>query len=84
MHIQDKLTKQERKILELVAKGWRNSKIGTELFISPKTVATHLYRIYGKLGVSSRTEAAIHFWSGAIYANPKILKSSYDSLGRKG
>ena len=65
MNIHDNLTKQERRILELVAKGWRNSKIGTELFISTKTVETHLHHIYEKLGVSSRTEAALRLLSTA-------------------
>jgi len=82
MNTHDNLTKQERKILELVAKGWRNSKIGTELFISTKTVETHLHHIYGKLGVSSRTAAALHFWSAATRLYPKIHESIEDSAIR--
>lgn len=54
------LTKQERAILSLVARGWRNAKIASELFISTRTVETHLYHIFDKLGVSSRTEAALY------------------------
>ncbi len=56
----DVLTKQERAILTLVARGWRNAKIASELFISTRTVETHLYHIFDKLGVSSRTEAALY------------------------
>ncbi len=53
----DALTQQEQVVLSLVAKGWRSAKIARELFISPRTVENHLYHIFDKLGVSSRTEA---------------------------
>lgn len=56
----NELTKQESTILELVAQGWRNAKIARTLFISTRTVESHLYRIFDKLGVSSRTEAALY------------------------
>lgn len=54
------LTKQERIVLAFVAKGWRNARIASELYISPRTVETHLYHIFDKLGVSTRTEAALY------------------------
>ena len=60
------LTKQETRILECVTMGWRNAKIASELYISPRTVETHLYHIFNKLGVSSRTEAAL----AVLYTNP--------------
>jgi DNA-binding NarL/FixJ family response regulator len=75
----ENLTKQERIILELVAQGWRNSRIATELFISTRTVETHLHHILSKLGVSSRTEAALHFWNTAPALYPKIRDSVEDS-----
>ena len=53
------LTKQERNVLSLVSRGWRNAKIADELVISPRTVETHLYHIFDKLEVASRTEAAV-------------------------
>jgi DNA-binding NarL/FixJ family response regulator len=56
----NQLTQQEIIVLTLVAKGWRNAKIAQELVISPRTVETHVYRILDKLGVSSRTEAALY------------------------
>ena len=53
------LTKQERTVLALVARGWRNADIARELVISTRTVETHLYHIFDKLQVSSRTEAVL-------------------------
>jgi ATP/maltotriose-dependent transcriptional regulator MalT len=53
------LSQRERDILGLVAEGFQNAEIGSRLFISPKTVKTHLQNIYKKLGVKSRTEAAV-------------------------
>jgi DNA-binding NarL/FixJ family response regulator len=60
MSVNDDLTTQERTVLSLVARGWRNARIASELTISPRTVDNHLYHIYDKLGVSTRTEAALH------------------------
>jgi Response regulator containing a CheY-like receiver domain and an HTH DNA-binding domain len=53
------LSAREREVLNLVAQGFHNVEIGRRLFISPKTVKTHLQNIYEKLDVSSRTEAAV-------------------------
>lgn len=51
------LTPREQEILELLAAGMRNREIAEQLVISPQTVKKHTGNIYGKLGVSSRTEA---------------------------
>jgi DNA-binding NarL/FixJ family response regulator len=51
------LTDREIEILRLVAKGLTNKAIGQALGISDRTVQGHLANIYGKLNVSSRTEA---------------------------
>lgn len=50
------ITKREEEIIELIIKGYKNSKISELLFISEKTVTNHLYNIYKKLGISSRFE----------------------------
>jgi LuxR family maltose regulon positive regulatory protein len=52
------LTPREKEVLELLAAGLSNREIGEQLVISPQTVKKHTGNIYGKLGVSSRTEAA--------------------------
>jgi DNA-binding NarL/FixJ family response regulator len=51
------LSRREREVLRLLAEGLTNKSIGQVLFISPKTVATHVQRILTKLGVRSRAEA---------------------------
>lgn len=51
------LTKREIEVLTLVAAGQSNRRVADELFISDRTVARHLYNIFNKLGVESRTEA---------------------------
>jgi len=53
----DKLSKREYEILEYIVKGITHKQIADKLFISPKTVRTHLRNIYQKLHVHSKTEA---------------------------
>ena len=52
------LTAREQEIAALVATGRRSRAIADELFLSHRTVETHLARIYRKLNVSSRTALA--------------------------
>jgi DNA-binding NarL/FixJ family response regulator len=51
------LTGRERQVLHLLAEGLDQDEIAQRLFISTKTVATHIEHILGKLGVRSRTQA---------------------------
>lgn len=52
----DQLTSQELQIAQLAAAGLSNPEIGQRLYISHRTVSTHLYRLYPKLGIASRSE----------------------------
>jgi len=48
------LTPQQRQIVRLASDGLTDREIGERLFLSPRTVSSHLYRSYPKLGVASR------------------------------
>ncbi|MDT7549400.1 MAG: hypothetical protein QOE84_1794 [Actinomycetota bacterium] len=50
------LSPQELQIATMAAQGLTNRQIGSQLFLSPRTVSSHLYRIYPKVGVTSRNE----------------------------
>ena len=52
----DQLTAQELQIAQLAADGLSNREIGQRLFLSHRTISTHLYRVFPKLGVTSRAE----------------------------
>lgn len=55
----EELTERELDVLELVVKGLSNREVASRLDISHRTVSTHLSNIYGKLGVRTRTAAAL-------------------------
>ena len=48
------LTPQQRQIVRLASDGLTNREIGDRLFLSPRTVSSHLYRSFPKLGVADR------------------------------
>jgi DNA-binding CsgD family transcriptional regulator len=50
----DELTTQQREVAILAARGLTNGEIADRLFLSPRTVASHLYRSYPKLGIAGR------------------------------
>jgi non-specific serine/threonine protein kinase len=53
----DRLTDREVEVLRLIASGLTNAEAAERLFLSPRTVGTHLQRVYGKIGVSTRAAA---------------------------
>ena len=54
----DRLTPQELQIARMAADGLTNREIGQRLYLSHRTVGSHLYHLFPKLGISSRTELA--------------------------
>jgi two-component system response regulator DevR len=54
-----RLTTQERRVLELVAEGRTNRQIGETLFLAEKTVKNYVSNVLAKLGMHTRTEAAV-------------------------
>ena len=61
----DQLTAQELQIAQLAAYGLWNREIGQRLYLSHRTISTHLYRVFPKLGVTSRAELGAALASGA-------------------
>ena len=54
------LTNREEQVLKLVAQGYSNEEISKKLFLSKRTVATHVSNILGKLHLANRTQAALY------------------------
>lgn len=69
-----RLSPRERDVLALLGRGWSNSKIGEELYISPHTVRTHVQNILQKLEMHSKLEAATF----AMQHDLPVRRSSVD------
>jgi ATP/maltotriose-dependent transcriptional regulator MalT len=70
----EQLSPQEAQIAELVAQGLSNREIGQRLFLSHRTIGSHLYRIFPKLGVTSRQQLA-----GVLAVGSTVLKQTQSS-----
>lgn len=55
----EELTPREREVLDLLCRGLSSKQIAQRLFLSVRTIDNHLANIYSKMGVNSRTEAAV-------------------------
>ena len=65
----DQLTPQELQIAQLAAQGLSNREIGQRLFLSHRTISTHLYRVFPKLGITSRAELSGALGPGTTYVS---------------
>jgi len=63
-------TQREAEVLNLIARGLSNKQIAGQLGLGLRTVETHVSNVLGKLGVTSRTEAALYAVSHDAAANP--------------
>ncbi|MDP9259455.1 MAG: helix-turn-helix transcriptional regulator [Actinomycetota bacterium] len=66
----DELTAQELQIAHLAANGLSNREIGQMLYVSHRTVGTHLHRIFPKLGVTARGDLGSALTATAVAAGP--------------
>jgi DNA-binding NarL/FixJ family response regulator len=66
----ERLTRREREVLELIARGYSNKRIALELQIAEKTVKAHVGQVLAKLGVADRTQAALHAVRAGFVSNP--------------
>ncbi len=74
----DRLTRAERTVLTLTVEGLSNREIGERLHISSRTVQRHLYEIFRKVNVRSRTQLAVEALRRGA------LGSELDEEGRTG
>ncbi len=56
------LTSTERTLLRYVARGWDNRQIARRLYLEEKSVRNRLTRVYAKLKVPNRVQAALYYW----------------------
>lgn len=71
--LNEELSDRELEILRLLATGASNKEIASQLFISTNTVKVHLRNIFTKIGVDSRTDAALYALQTGIAAVPPSL-----------
>lgn len=66
----DRLTCRELQVLRAMARGLSNAEIGTELFLAPTTVKTHVARVLAKLGVRDRVQAVVLAHRAGVLLEP--------------
>jgi DNA-binding CsgD family transcriptional regulator len=70
-----RLTPREQEILALLRCGLSNAEISHRLFLSPRTVSTHVERVLRKLGVANRVAAAVHATELELVAPQRVVAS---------
>lgn len=66
-HMLNKLSKRETEVLKEMAKGKTNKEIAETLYVSEKTIKTHVSHIFAKLEVTDRTQAAIYAMENHLF-----------------
>jgi DNA-binding NarL/FixJ family response regulator len=74
------LTRREREVLEQVAAGLPNKRIAQQLAISEKTVKAHLTRVFDRIGVTDRTQAALWARQHGVIADPEDGQQGSDQV----
>jgi DNA-binding NarL/FixJ family response regulator len=74
------LTTREREVLEQVAAGLPNKRIAQRLEISEKTVKAHLTRVFDRIGVTDRTQAALWARQRGVIADPEDGQQGADQV----
>ncbi len=72
----EQLSDRELKILKLLAQGASNKEIAEPLAVAEKTVKANVSSILTKLGLKSRTQAAIHAWKTGLVSNPGAFEAT--------
>ncbi|MDV8022378.1 response regulator transcription factor [Rhodococcus sp. IEGM 1330] len=75
-----RLTHRELQILDCVRRGMSNSEIGEQLFLSPRTVTTHVEKILRKLGVPNRVLAAVYATELGLGSDDRSVDSQRAAL----
>jgi NarL family two-component system response regulator LiaR len=60
------LSDRELEVLKLIADGLNNAEIAGRLYVSEKTVKSHVSNILGKLHLADRTQAAVYAWRQGV------------------
>jgi NarL family two-component system response regulator LiaR len=71
------LTERETEVLKLLARGKANKQIAASLFVSEKTVKAHVSSILMKLGVQSRTQAALHAVRAGLVSTEELSEEPW-------
>lgn len=66
------LTERETTVLRLLVQGYSNRQIGSQLYLSPKTVGHHIESIYSKIGASTRVGATLYAVQHGLTRTPPV------------